>query len=580
MKSLLAGVGVLLMLAPLACAPAKKDSARPSGDKTDRQEHATPDANSHGPPADSSTTEADVTRLIAALGSAEAAERWQAARTLADIGPAAAPALPALVAVVTDAEPRVRGHAARALGMIQDKSARTIGGLAKLVADPDPLVRRAAIMAIGRLQPSAEVTTPLLIEALEDADPSVVIPALEILTEQGADAVSVLVEALKHKSGRYWASLALAEMGPQAKAAVPGLTALLKDDEPEVRVEAAMALGEIGPDAASAVTELAKSLADSTTAVRYAAAFSLGKIGDSSALPAIEQAEQDQDSFLRLLAAWALARLKPDDKQTVAKAVELIVAGVKQDDANVRRGAARALLELKAPPEVVGPALLPALEDADPIVQANVYEAFASLGQRAVPQLIAALDRPQARDHVLQVLRIMGPVANSSVPQLAQMLATVEDPSLRRELLFTLASIGPDSASAVETIARFLTDQDEDVRLAAGYALGKIGPPAAVAVDALRKNLDAPAHTLRLVSVWALLRIQPDNAEIVRLAVPELTSAVVEAESDLARTEAAAALGEVGAPARSARPALEKALSDESPTVRAAAAEALKQIGE
>src|SRR5262249_8997362 len=161
-----------------------------------------------------------------------------------------------------------------------------------------------------------------------------------------------LVEALKTRQSRYWACLALSEMGPQAKAAVPELTALLKDDEPEMRMEAVMALGEIGPDAKDAVPTLIAMLTDAPPAMRYASAFALGKIGADAALPALEGAEQQADPFLRLVAAWAVARLKPDDEQAVTKALELIIAALKQDDAQVRRGAARALWELKAPPQV------------------------------------------------------------------------------------------------------------------------------------------------------------------------------------------------------------------------------------
>ncbi len=107
-----------------------------------------------------------------------------------------------------------------------------------------------------------------------------------------------------------------------------------------------------------------------------------GKIGGAAALPALEKAEESDDQFLKMVAAWGVAKTKPDDKQAVSKAIDLIVAALKQDDPRVRRGAARALLELNAPQEIAGPALIAALDDPDPSVQSNVYSGLASLGEK------------------------------------------------------------------------------------------------------------------------------------------------------------------------------------------------------
>ena len=130
-----------------------------------------------------------------------------------------------------------------------------------------------------------------------------------------------------HK-GRYWATLVLAEMGPGGQSRHAALATLLDDKDPEVRMQSALALAEIG-----AMTRLRRrpalinGLADKAEAVRYASAYAVGKIGATDAIPALEKAEADNDPFLKMVSAWAIAKLKPEDQAATATAAELIVAG-------------------------------------------------------------------------------------------------------------------------------------------------------------------------------------------------------------------------------------------------------------
>ena len=78
----------------------------------------------------------------------------------------------------------------------------------------------------------------------------------------------------------------------------------------------------------------------------------------------------------------------------MTKAVELIVGGLKSDNANLRQGAAKALLDLNAPRETVGPPLMAALDDPDPEVQENVAQALASQGEAILPARHRTTQRP------------------------------------------------------------------------------------------------------------------------------------------------------------------------------------------
>ncbi|HEY4308405.1 MAG TPA: HEAT repeat domain-containing protein [Pirellulales bacterium] len=570
-------VGMLAPLAALGCGAQKTDPALKANSEILNKDPQIA-IDSIDAVADSGAAGATaVPALIKALASDNKDVRWRAARALENIGPKASLSTAALIKTLGDDAPDVRAHAARALGALGDKNTATIDALAALVTDKHARVRRAVIGAITQLNPGPEVTIPLMVNVLEDADPSVVVPALQTLAERGPEAVPGLIEALSHPKGRYWATLVLAEMGPAAKSAVPALGGLLDDPDPEVRMQSALALGEMGIDAAAAEARLVKGLSDKADAVRYACTFALGKVGATGAIAELEKSEADKDPFLAMLSAWAVAKLKPDDQAAVNKAVELIVAALKSENANVRHGAAKALIELNAPREIVGPPLVAALDDSDPEVQENIYGALASMGEAILPRVVERLRDPATRDKALHVLSRMGPAAAGGVPVIVELLDSVE-PAQRREMLFALANVGPAAAEATAALVKALDDPDEDVRVAAGIALGAIGPGATGAVEALQKNLKSTDEVLRLISVEALLHIQPDDSQITGSAIPVLSDLLKDGKTDVTRIEAATALGDLGAKAKGGVPALERALKDEDPAVRDAATEALKKI--
>ena len=139
-----------------------------------------------------------------------------------------------------------------------------------------------------------------------------------------------------------------------------------------------------------------------------------------------------------MLSAWAVAKLKPEDKDATTKAAELIVAALKHDNPNVRQGAAKALLELDAPRDVVGPPLLAAMDDPNPEVQDNVYRALASLGEAILPRMTERLKDPATQEKALRMLSRMGPAAAPAVPLVVELLGNA-DAHHRRELLFAVS---------------------------------------------------------------------------------------------------------------------------------------------
>jgi HEAT repeat protein len=286
--------------------------------------------------------------LIQALKSDDANLRWRAARALGVIGsPSGASALADLA---KDAEPLVRAQAVFALGRLKVADDASLKAIVGRLSDDDTQVRRAAVRALRMTEAPREAVRPLVVKLLNDAEPTIAMRALGALVEGGVEVVPALASALEEREARYWACLALGEIGPQAKDAVPNLIKVLGDDRPEERVQATVALAEIGPDAKPAAGELIKLLGDPFESVRVTAAFALGRLGDESASEALQKCEAATDPFLSMMATWALAKIHKSDQQRTAQAVERLVTALGDKNREMASMASRALADLEVDP--------------------------------------------------------------------------------------------------------------------------------------------------------------------------------------------------------------------------------------
>lgn len=145
--------------------------------------------------------------------------------------------------------------------------------------------RIGAIRSLGCMHAVARAANPALVAAailpdLEDA------ANLALRDIGGPEGVAILVEELY--GGPNVVTLSrLAELGADARAAVPDVIVLLGATDPDVRVHAARALGFIGDVSASA--SLRTLLADNVDwRLPWSAAQSLGRLHATSALPALD----------------------------------------------------------------------------------------------------------------------------------------------------------------------------------------------------------------------------------------------------------------------------------------------------
>lgn len=528
-----------------------------------------------------------VPALTAKLGDKNADVRWHACRALGAIGTKSESAVPALSKALSDSDARVRMYAAHALGCVGKASIPAIEPLIATAFDKDPHVRRLALQAIHAIDPPADVALPVWLKTLESSEPEVAATAVDAIAEQGAKALPKIRELLKVKAAAYWACLIIAQMGPEAAEAVPELTEALKHESPDVRLEALLALGEIGKKSEPATGAILQVLAeDKFPHVRVAAAYALASIepANAEAKKALEAAQQDKDLLLQLMSSWALTKLDAGNKEYATKAVELAIAALNSNDESMRSAGARILTEM--PPTerpIVGELLMKAIkQNGGAALVDNLVEATAALGPSVVEKILPSLDKPEIRKVTLRVFAHLGPGAAAAVPAL---IKAIENPSkqpadleFKREAQFVLGQIGPAAKDAVPALQQSLKSDNEEIRGSAAFSLGKIGPESRDALPALREMMQKDSsERLRRLAVWTVLRINPENPRVQKIALPILIGAL-ESEREFVRLEAAITLGELGAVAKSAVPALEKLKSDPNPAIKAAVEESLKQI--
>jgi HEAT repeat protein len=214
--------------------------------------------------------------------------REGACAALAEFGPKAAAAVPALVTATRHAEPGTRSHAAIALAAVAAGRADVVDVLLPLTRDPEWFVRGNAIGSLGRLGLRLPEVVPAFVAALDDVggdgDWTVREQALDALARAGADAAPAMPKLLAQLGGKDDGPggdsadvepdvdlvRALGKLGAVARDALPDLRALLREAEPESeaefelaeavkRIERAVAADQRGENKAAAARDEGRS---------------------------------------------------------------------------------------------------------------------------------------------------------------------------------------------------------------------------------------------------------------------------------------------------------------------------------
>lgn len=296
----------------------------------------------------------------------------RSARILAETGPAAAPAVPALAKAVHTSTGALKHAAADALAGIGTPAGKWLAAALKA---PDPKVRAAAAGVVAAMNPPSPEAAMPLAAALDDAEPEVRAAAARALAAYPAEAqalfpenfIAALFRGAQAPDGetRGWASLTLVKTGASGG---KWLANALKAPDPAARAGAGRVISRMFPPPAEAAAAALDALGDPEAAVRAAALEALTNYALSApaALPPgaaarLAEALKDKDPAFRAALLFPLQRLSRRSRAGIAA----ITGALEDPSPEVKRSAASALGALGPSARKAIPALRAALRSRD-----------------------------------------------------------------------------------------------------------------------------------------------------------------------------------------------------------------------
>ena len=381
---------------------------------------------------------------------------YWACLVLGEIGPDAAPAVPALVKLArSDKRPEVRREAILALAGIGPKAAPAVPMLIEALGEKEGLNTGAAAFALGAIGPEAKPAEAKLKQLADSDDSSTMLGtvcgwALARINPDDkqllAKVLPKLVDALTSPKPeqRAAAARALAELNPDPAMLRPLLSKAMAAAGPEARDEILDAIATLGKEAVPRLIEVLQS----DPAARPRAAAIIARIGPEAkqAVPALVGAMSDRNVATRIEVLFALAAVGPEAKAAVPAAT----GALDDPDRNVRYAACLALGSIGPAADSAKARLLAHLPDKDRFMAmssawalARIDPACPELAAKIAPVLAEALGESDAmtRLHAAKALRDLGPLAKAALSALKE-AGNDEDEDVRKMVAEAIKAIG------------------------------------------------------------------------------------------------------------------------------------------
>lgn len=341
----------------------------------------------------------------------------------------------------------------------------------------------------------------------------------------------------------------LGQLGPKASNAVPNLIALLNNSDQFLETSTVRTLGRIGPGAAPAVPRLVQSIED----------FLEGgpTTGGVLRLPSLPP---DPSANISRAPVSPTTKTRPASRETRLPAN---VSGALISPTLTRRGfpwsepfeEVTALGAIGVRDDAVIKILDRCLTNRSPVIQLRAAEAIWKI-EHNPKRLLPVLSK--------WTIVSRDPPSQFGVPSQSV---------YRRQAVELITQIAEADRQALRILDGLVRDEDISIRLAASRTLLKLDGQADTYVRVRSEVLKEGNEEYRWLCLEDLERF-PGQRDIT---LPLILGALKD-ESNRIRGKAAMTLGNLGAAARAASPALQEALKDSHSNVREAAAAALKKI--
>jgi HEAT repeat protein len=344
--------------------------------------------------------------------------------------------------------------------------------LVSIFRSKDVSVRRTLLSLLGEIADGSNNALPLLVVCLRDEDEQMRTLAASYIGEIGAEsdaALQALVRLFGDPSAevRATAITAIESLDERGQDFVPELVRALDDKDASVVQAAATALARFEPE------RLVDALKHETVDVRYTALITLSELKYKDAVDEmLGIARADDHAELRPIALQAIGQIGSGAHAAIPALIK-IFERTDEGSLLMRLEACVALGQIAREKDTVIPVLRRALSDENAEVRQTAVLALGNFGtdaEAALDDYFRLIGDPDVADAAKDALVPFG----KRVVERFEKLLLNESVDVRVIAVTALYEIGDDAATAVPTIAKCLTDEEDEVSRLAAEALGAL----------------------------------------------------------------------------------------------------------